>query len=334
MATRKSTRGKKHHDFKKVNSQGFSSEEDNNDELLQLATDPQGEKDLCGSEVESQMSESDIEELQEEMEEGQISESEDESEDEIDPSLQKYAEEGNLQKLKQFLKKQEDDNKKLRITLERQKQKERAKSKEIKAVLEQIQRANKTKSSLQKSLATSRNSSRNCSPVATPNSTKARKPKSDQRKVIRKSTNKGTKKNNNEGNNNSEYSDTLLSLLKIKQGSNDSYASLVEKAMDATDSILELKSTREGKNKREEIQKTQRINNDGSGNIPGLDDLISIAQAEKVKGKVNNSDCVHTLVELLKEAKVNKSDCVPGEPATTTTIDVQEQGRGFAKNVK
>ena len=91
--------------YKALNSKGFtegvsenSSQEDS--DQLEIEVNPDGERELCGSNSNTDQS----------MEEGELSPSKEDSD--FDEETQECVVQGNLSKLKQLLKKQEEENKK------------------------------------------------------------------------------------------------------------------------------------------------------------------------------------------------------------------------------
>ena len=129
-----------------------SEEED----FIDVNMDLEGEKDLCSSFNEEEELDY-IEHLQEsEREEEEVSNME-QSDDE-DSKIEHCVRTGNLGKLKQILKKREEDCKKFEKEVKCEKLKEQ-KDREMKQVLSKLTRVNQTRKELQQSLASSRQAS-------------------------------------------------------------------------------------------------------------------------------------------------------------------------------
>ena len=157
-----------------------------------------------------------------------------------------------------------------------------------------IQKVDHTKKSLQRSLAGSRQSSPAHSPKVGKRTTSRRSAK-DTRLVQTKSREEKR-----------EYADIFDSLLKLKQGDGD-YASLVANAMEATDQLLELKSSRESesaKSNKDTSKKSKQCTTNKVGK-PGRGlKAASKAQVEGVMETIdrfaNNNACDNSDPDLAK----------------------------------
>ena len=239
MKTRRATKTKrKDFNFKDFNENGWNS----SDELDYVDVDLHGERELLGSDVDED-TQATQEMDEEELEEGQISddgdEDSDEMENEMDPKILELAKKGEVDSLKRILKKQQEECCKLKREVDREKEKERLRTKEVRELLTRIKQTSQAKSNLQHSLASSRANTPEHSPC------KTSKNRADVRKVITKKTTaktaKATKKEKTREEK-SEYDDTLKTLLNLKQGNCTDYAQLVMNAIDATDNIMSLKT--------------------------------------------------------------------------------------------
>ena len=126
--------------------------------------------------------------------------------------------------------------------MQKEKQHEK-KNKEMRAVLEKLNKVKKTRNNLRHSLASSRQSS----PLHSP------RPEKKSRKVSRKpeekhkaSTAKMRKERETSREECSEYSQVLNSILALKQGNNE-YAEIMANAMDATDNLFALENGQRSK---------------------------------------------------------------------------------------
>ena len=205
--------------------------EESDQEGVNLGTNLDAEKELCGSFNEEDLDyEDDLqEESESEPEDGELQSDSlgEESAEEEDTEVNRCVKERNIERLKKILKKREDACKKLQKEVLKKKQKEKQ-DKEMQVLLSKISAVNKTKKNLERSLA----SSRQPSPVNSPKPRKQKqkgKQKPDQR-VAQSSKSREEK---------SEYTGILSSFLKLKQGSSE-YADIVVNVMNATDNIMSL----------------------------------------------------------------------------------------------
>ena len=129
-------------DYNKLHSgrSQLSEEEEENSDYVEMITDLDGEKALCGSFNEEE--EEAYESLHEsDREDGEISEQEDSDVEESEIDL--CVKTGNLEKLKRILKKRENDCKQLEQEVKKEKQKEQW-DKEMRAVLAKLTKVSKT----------------------------------------------------------------------------------------------------------------------------------------------------------------------------------------------
>ena len=210
--------------------------------------DISGEKELVESEEELDYLDVEPGEEDEFLEEGEVIE--EEEEDEIESLIRKYTKEGNVTKLKQILTLRKERCRQLKQELEDEHKKE--KDREMKLVLEELERTKKTKTNLERSIASSRSNT----PSGSPRRSKP-KPKSTVKVITKKAPrSKHTKMaeelpRENWSEEKREYDQVLNSLLNVKSGKAEVYSELVEKAMNATDNLMLLKKSQEhdkGKN--------------------------------------------------------------------------------------
>ena len=303
METRRSTRERKGNiNYKTLSNKGFANEEseeelDYNSDTMDFEIDSEGERELCGG--------SDNE-TEEEVEEGEIEDSENETD--MEEQIRKCVDNGDLKKLKGLLKKQEEENRKLRLDLKREQEREKQKTKEMKDIVQKLQAAQKTGNSLRKSIASSRNASRNATPKVSP---KKRTNKNSDHRIVKKRT--GTKQNKDEDKKRGEYSDTLYSFLKLKQNKDKSYPDMVMSALEATDHIFEIKENRESK---------QTVVNRRAGNkkakINKRSDCKVTSECER---NTNESDMEEAIENMVRKLKVGSK----GENTMDTLIEAMRR---------
>ena len=238
MSRELNLRKRKPVNYSKLNAgrpQQSDESESSDEETLQLSTDEVGEKELCGSfnEEEENQFEKHIQEEDSEMEDGEVETEDSEEDEEVNECIQK----GNLERLKHILKRRQNDCKTLKKEMAEERMKEK-KQKEFNEVLEQIGHVNKTKKTLQRSLASSKRSSPASTPMIPMNKKKERKksPTILSSKVTKKVPRKETKAQKGRTER-SEYAQVFDSLMRLKQG-NSNYSEIVANAMQATDNIF------------------------------------------------------------------------------------------------
>ena len=280
--TRKSTRGKTAVNYKLMDKTGKKGKEES--DILQIRTDTDEDNEFSDEE-QLDYEES---ETEEEIEDGEITSDEQQS-SEDDQEIKECMEEMNLEKLKRILKKRQEECCKLQSKVKKEKEKDLKKRKEMEKVMEMIKAADKKKACLQKSLESSRTGTRNTTPVSSPKTNKRKSSSNKDSRVVVKKRNGNKHKAEA-----SEYSDTLNSLLKLKQGNgNEEYSELVMKAMEATDNMLNLKEQRkESKQETIKIRKTKSKGESKKGKnvIELLEKAGAIANKGNSKTESEDSD--------------------------------------------
>ena len=272
-------------------------------------------------------------------EDGEISNISEESGSESDSE----EEDDDIAKLKNILRKKQEECVKLKAKVNKEKQKDDKKKKEMSKLLEQIKAMDKTKVNLQKSLDASRSSSRNSTPAASPK--RKNKETTKDRRIVRKKTRKQMPENA------SEYTDTLNSMLKLKQGAgNEAYSELMFKAMEATDNIMSIKESQKslaskkqktnnksGKNK---IGNNKTTGNKAENVLDLLNKVNESSQANRSEVNADNSVNAKTIgdshEQMSKEAtQLLLNKCVNAKSAEESIgekiIEIIHEG-GNAKN--
>ena len=221
-------------------------EQEESDEV-DLGMNLSGEEELCGSSIgdeeEFQEFDQDLQEEESELEDGEVS-SATGSDDAEDPEIEKCVKNRNIKKLRAILKTREEDCKKLREEMCKEKEREKQ-DKEMESILAKISKVNRTRDNLKRSIASSRANSPRDSPKA--RSTARRRsvvPKSPKGKRGKVSTKRLNTNKPASASEKSEYKELFNSLINLKHGGNHEFAEVVADAMEATDNILTLKSSR------------------------------------------------------------------------------------------
>ena len=183
-------------------------------------------------------------------------------------------------------------------------------------LLIRIQKADKMKTSLKRSIADSRNNSKNNSPstsLKTKRTSRPTQPKKTDTRIVQQRGNSGKRKNTTDRRNNkenhSEYEDTLNSFLKLKQGNNSEYSELVLNALEATNNILTLKNSR--KQSKSPVRK-EKHDKKPTGKVD-INELIqflnerSVNANQKNKSPKNNT-VIDTLVNAMEQLSINPEE--------------------------
>ena len=284
---------------------------------VELSTDVEGERALCGSfDEEEQLVYDELMREQNSMEDGEISGEETQSEEENDPEVEDCLKAGNLDKLKRILKKREEECKKLKKEMEKEKLKEKQ-NKEMKAVLEQINKVNKTRRSLQQSIS----ASRHASPADSPKTFKKVVPTG---KVTKQKVSKKPARGTKEGaatTDRSEYNQILESFLKLQHG-NTEYADRVANALEATDQIIALSGSKvEIDSDFNEINQTKtQSKNKNKGSKPNEKEVISLKKANE-----RNSNEVFDIIDKFANKQSNKSERASAQVAQALLSALNKQ---------
>ena len=230
-------------DYKEFSETGSKQKERNKESNLEeedevdLGLDLTGERELCGSiqgeELEYSELEEELDEEELELEDGEMSGQESE-----DPEVEECIAKQDLVRLRRILKRREEECKKLQKEVNYEKEKVQ-KDKEMKELLGKITKVSRTRDSLRRSLVNSRATS----PVPTKEVKGKKKSETKKDKKEKKTSTKRTREENptkEENTEKSEYRAVFDSSMNLRQGANYDFSDLVNNALEATDSIMEM----------------------------------------------------------------------------------------------
>ena len=286
-----------------------SGSEERSDEEVDL----NGKKDL----VEEDLDYLDVEAEEDDfMEEGEISESE--SENEMEKLIKTYSKSGNVEKLRELIKAKKAKCRTLQKEISQERQKE--KDKEVRELLAELNKVSKTEQTLERTLAGSKNNTPNSSPKRkhTVRSVVKSTSKNKVRSSKLQASPRGRSRHQRSTEDEREYKNILDSILNIKQGKAEAYSELVDKAMNATDNILQLKHTRNDDNQHTTCTKHK---NDKHGNTTmhteaeatdGHDksEVLQLLNAIQTKVKGGQHLNADLFKDLVPNAKNNNTTCI------------------------
>ena len=289
----------------KKNTQVMSSSSE--EELDYVDVDLQGEAELVGD-FNDEMS--DVSK-----EEGEC-DSEGESSGQEDEQIKECMEKGDLEKLKKILKLKEERCRRLQREVKKEHDSQK-KKKEMQAILERIQQADRTACNLERSLANSRESTPKHSPV------KSKKSGSSKKRGQRKEDPRNKEQDQDKK---SEYRDVLSSMLELKQGSNEPFSELALRAMEATDNIFSIKKQRENQ-KSEDSENETELETDNN--------LIEkVCKFKNKRGQPLSQEELFDLLASLNNNKVKDHIHTGGSSHNTGKLTVKEDGRFKNKSNK
>ena len=194
----------------------------------------------------------------------------------------------------------------------------------MKRIVQQIQAAKKTRTSLKRSLANPRNNSGASTPRESP------KQKGNGKKMSKKEDHrivkhKAKKENSGREHKKGEYSETLQSFLKLKQREGDKYSDVVMNALEATDNIFAIKRDRDKVGKENKASKVGQTGKDTHSRRKSTDNRYEAKQAidtliEEVKrnNRKGKDNVIDTLVSTMEKVSLRDEEDNCSNQAITT----------------